>query len=141
MIIGIGHDLADIQRVAGILEKETGQRFVERVLIGQEREIAASLTGRRLAEFVAGRFAVKEAVVKALGCGIGAIAGLHDIEVGRDPLGKPEVRLSSSTKKKLGWQTGEEREALRQQLHVTITHERGLASAFVVIEQLPAMQV
>ncbi|MWC30319.1 holo-ACP synthase [Paenibacillus sp. MMS18-CY102] len=139
MIIGIGHDLADVERVAGILKKETGQRFIDRVLVGSEREIASSLTGRRLAEFVAGRFAAKEAAVKALGCGIGATAGLHDIEVGRDPLGKPEVRLSNATMRKLGWLGGEENQGLRRQLHVTITHERGLASAFVVIEQLPAL--
>jgi len=137
LIIGIGHDIADIDRVAGILEKESGGRFMERVLAGPEREAAAQLTGRRLAEFVAGRFAAKEAVVKALGCGIGATAGLHDVIVDREPSGKPEVLLSVPTQRKLGW-IGEQGEPTGggRRIHVTITHERGLASAFVVIERV-----
>jgi len=131
LIIGIGHDIADIDRVAAILEKPTGAKLIERVLAGAERERAAALTGRRLAEFVAGRFAAKEAVVKALGCGIGTIAGLHDVVIGRDERGRPEVQLSASTRHKLGWEDG-----VIRSVHVTITHDRGLASAFAVAEQL-----
>jgi holo-[acyl-carrier protein] synthase len=136
LIIGIGHDIADIDRVAAILEKRTGDKFIERVLAEAERERAATLTGRRLAEFVAGRFAAKEAVVKALGCGIGEIAGLHDIVIGRDELGKPEVQLSPETVRKLGWKDDYAGSKVTRHVHVTITHDRGLASAFAVAEQL-----
>lgn len=136
MIIGIGHDIADIDRVAAILEKSMGTKFMERVLAGAERERAATLTGRRLAEYVAGRFAAKEAVVKALGCGIGSIAGLHDIVIGRDELGKPEVLLSAATLRKLGWENDQAGSGLARRIHVTITHDRGVASAFAVAEQL-----
>ncbi len=111
---------------------------MRRVLAGPELETAAQLAGRRLAEFVAGRFAAKEAAVKALGCGIGATAGLHDVIVTRDPNGKPELLLSVSTQRKLGWigKTEAAGSTSSRRIHVTITHERGLASAFVVIEQL-----
>ncbi|MBD3921593.1 holo-ACP synthase [Paenibacillus sp. PR3] len=136
MIIGIGHDIADIDRIAAILGKPTGAKFIDRVLAGAERERAAALTGRRLAEFVAGRFAAKEAVVKALGCGIGTIAGLHDIVIGRDERGKPEVLLSASTLHKLGWEDAQDSGRVIRRVHVTITHDRGLASAFAVAEQL-----
>ncbi len=81
--------------------------------------------------------------MKALGCGIGATAGLHDVIVTREPSGKPAVHLSMSAKLKLGWVSDEELEAGsgqeedgRRRIHITITHDRGLASAFVVIEQL-----
>ncbi|PWV97298.1 holo-[acyl-carrier-protein] synthase [Paenibacillus cellulosilyticus] len=136
MIIGIGHDIADIDRVAAILEKRAGAKFIEKVLAGTERERAAELAGRRLAEFVAGRFAAKEAVVKALGCGIGAIAGLHDVVIGRDELGKPEVLLSAATRRKLGWEDDHAGSKVTRRVHVTITHDRGIASAFAIVEQL-----
>ncbi|UUZ82960.1 holo-ACP synthase [Paenibacillus sp. P26] len=66
MIIGVGTDLLEIARVRSILERPSGDRFLQRVLTEKERELATAKQGR-LAEFTAGRFAAKEAVVKALG--------------------------------------------------------------------------
>lgn len=130
MIIGIGHDLSDITRIAKILDGRTSSRFLERVLSAGEREQAALYSGERLHQFTAGRFAAKEAVVKAFGCGVGNIIGLTDIEILRGSLGKPECSLSAAAWERLGLSP----ESVR--IHVTITHERKLASAFVVAERI-----
>ncbi|MGU3471187.1 holo-ACP synthase [Paenibacillus sp. D51F] len=129
MIIGIGHDLCDVDRIEALLGGSSGRRFEERILAPAEREQAAGLAGRRRAEFVAGRFAAKEAVSKALGCGIGSICGFRDIHVLRSATGRPVCELSLHTLQSLGL-------AGQPLLHVSITHERGLASAFAVMESV-----
>ncbi|MGN7456989.1 holo-ACP synthase [Paenibacillus pasadenensis] len=127
MIAGIGHDLCDIGRVERMLAGEAGAKFLRRILTDEELELAAGLAGRRLAEFAAGRFAAKEAAVKALGCGIGASAGFRDVSILRAPSGKPVCRLSARSAAALGLGPS-------AALHVSITHERQLASAVVVLE-------
>ena len=67
MIIGLGMDLASLPRVGNCLER-FGDHFCRRVLTGAERELLPESPGARAA-FVAGRFAAKEAAVKALGTG------------------------------------------------------------------------
>ncbi|WP_029192343.1 holo-ACP synthase [Paenibacillus harenae] len=130
MIIGIGHDLSDISRIAQILESRTSGKFLERVLSAGERELAAQYAGERLYQFTAGRFAAKEAVVKAFGCGIGQTIGFADIEILRDDCGRPECSLSDAAWERLGLKGASVR------IHVTITHERQLASAFAVAERI-----
>ena len=128
VIYGIGHDVLEISRVAGITEGSLGNRFTRRILTGQERLLAAG-KGAKTAEFTAGRFSAKEAVVKALGCGIGQMVGFQDIEVLPDALGKPVASLSAEAWSRLGLP---EQEYI---IHLTITHSRGLASAFAVVER------
>lgn len=130
MIIGIGNDLSDITRVAKVLSGSAGRRFMQRVLTEGERELAEHYSGERLHQFVAGRFAAKEAVVKAFGCGIGQVMGFADIEILRDSCGKPECGLSAAAWERLGLSSKDVR------IHVTITHERQLASAFAVAERI-----
>lgn len=128
MIIGIGHDLVEIGRIEQILQDAKAAAFLRRILTDEERDAAPS-GGRRLAEFAAGRFAAKEAVSKAFGCGIGVKVGFHDIHVLPDRLGKPCCTLSSSAWERLGLDAG------KTVIHVSITHERGFASAFAVAER------
>lgn len=130
MIIGIGHDLTDIERVARLMNGRTGAKFVTRVLSPEERELAAGYSPERLRQFTAGRFAAKEAVVKALGCGIGRSVGFTDIVITRDGSGKPVCNLSSAAWERLGLSSSDFR------IHVTITHERTMASAFAVAERI-----
>lgn len=133
MIIGIGHDLVELERIEGILKGRTGPLFVARVLTPTEIELAQSRHGDALTprwiEYLAGRFAVKEAVVKALGCGIGAMCGFQDIEIRADEAGKPHVQLSAKVYERLGLDMD------HVSIHITITHTRGLASAMAVVEQ------
>jgi holo-[acyl-carrier protein] synthase len=127
MIAGVGIDLLDIDRVKKLLEQSHGERFVERVLTPEERELAARRGRGRLAEFVAGRFAAKEAVVKALGCGIGREVGFQDICILPDGCGKPECRLSGAAWERLG-------RAQPLRLHLSITHSATTAGAYAVAE-------
>ncbi|GGG24263.1 holo-ACP synthase [Paenibacillus abyssi] len=128
MILGIGHDLVEIERISRIVKGASGRRFMERILTEAEL-IIADQRETRLAEFVAGRFAVKEAIVKALGCGIGAVIGFRDMEVVPGETGQPLCKLTTEAWQRLSLHKDEVR------IHVTITHERTMASAFVVIER------
>ncbi|MNC55295.1 Holo-[acyl-carrier-protein] synthase [compost metagenome] len=129
MIYGIGHDVAEIQRISAVMKRESGARLIRRILTPGELELAE---GRKsnLAEFVAGRFAAKEAVVKALGCGIGREVGFQDIQILPDASGKPSVSLSEEAWSRLYMK---EQEHI---IHLTITHSRELASTFAVVERI-----
>lgn len=100
MIYGIGHDVLEIRRMKDILAKASGGKFIRRILTPAELQLAEGRTGR-LPEFVSGRFAAKEAVVKALGCGIGSEVGFQDIEILPDSSGKPGVKLTEGPGR--GW--------------------------------------
>jgi holo-[acyl-carrier protein] synthase len=128
MIRGIGTDIVEIDRIRIILLNESSERFLMRVLTPAERGYADQ-RGGRLYEFIAGRFAAKEAVSKAMGCGIGQQLGFQDIEILPDIAGKPLCQISkrSRTVAKCGDNTV---------FHLSITHSSKMASAFVVWEEL-----
>ncbi|MFC5651891.1 holo-ACP synthase [Paenibacillus solisilvae] len=130
MIVGIGHDITSLERVKKLLDGKAGPRFITRILTAAEQHMAAAVNGSRRIEFVAGRFAVKEAVSKAFGCGLGSRLAFHDIEVIRDQAGKPVCRLSEDAWERLGYSMN------GTVIHVTITHDHSLASAFVVVERI-----
>ncbi|MFD0868620.1 4'-phosphopantetheinyl transferase [Chlamydia abortus] len=126
MIIGVGTDIIEIARVRKLMEEPSGPRFVERVLTPDERKLAEQRQAR-LHEYVAGRFAAKEAVAKALGCGIGRQVGFQDIGVLPDSNGQPQCRLSEASLTRLG--------LANIQIHLSISHSETMATAFAVIER------
>lgn len=126
MIKGIGTDIAEITRVRRIMADHIGERFLRRILTGGERDLLAARQ-QRAAEFVAGRFAAKEALSKAIGCGIGDKLGFQDIEILPDQRGKPEVRLADRSRQALGLGDGDI-------LHITISHSEQYAVAFALWE-------
>lgn len=128
MIYGVGMDMLEINRMKKIMEGNVAQRFLERILTVNERNLAAARKGR-LSEFISGRFAAKEAVVKALGCGIGQQIGFQDIEVLPDALGKPCCTLAKAAIRRLSLP---EDSTLR--IHLSITHSESMAAAYVIIE-------
>ncbi|MBW5445613.1 holo-[acyl-carrier-protein] synthase [Cohnella sp. CFH 77786] len=130
MIIGVGLDVVELERIDRIVKQPSGARFAEKVLTPGERERWNRLPARRALEFIAGRFAAKEAVVKALGCGIGGAAGFHDVEILPDSAGKPVCRLSKACRERLGLRDGS------YAIHVAITHERNLAASTAVVERI-----
>ena len=69
LIVGIGIDIIELNRIEKMLDGKL--KFMERILTENERNVAKGLKGSRLTEFVAGRFAAKEAYSKAVGTGIG----------------------------------------------------------------------
>jgi holo-[acyl-carrier protein] synthase len=128
MIISTGVDLAEVERIQAALEDpRIGRRFRDRVFT--EKEIAycekKKLRGRY--ESYAGRFAAKEAVMKALGRGWGAKVRWLDIEVARARSGKPDIVLHDKTAK-----LAEELGIRRWALSITHTQDHGLA--FVIAQ-------
>jgi len=117
-----GIDLADCRRIGKLLERH-GERFLQRVFT--EAEQAYSRRHRHRVERLAGRFAVKEAVMKMLGTGWRGEVAWTDIETRNDPLGKPEVYLQGETAR-LARQMG------IVKISVSITHASDLAIASVI---------
>ncbi|MCR8659547.1 holo-ACP synthase [Paenibacillus endoradicis] len=129
MIIGIGHDMTELTRIRKILAGALSEKFLRRIFTEHEYvELGNTVGELRKVEYVAGRFAVKEAVSKAFGCGIGSKLAFQDIQVTRASNGKPICGVSATAIEALGYFD------MNLEIHVSITHERELASAFVVVE-------
>ena len=93
MIRGVGVDLVAVSRMRTILDGETANRFLEKVLTPCERDTFATKRAEMQANYLAKRFAAKEAVVKAFGTGFRDGISLQDIEICNDELGRPWVKL------------------------------------------------
>ncbi len=120
MITGIGTDIVSIERFGKALERVAERCFTP-------AELAYAEKSHHKLEHLAGRWAAKEALAKALGCGFGEKCSWQDIEILNDSSGRPVMTLSGcalQTCHELGgvcW-------------HVSISHEKDYATAFVVIE-------
>ncbi|QQR69518.1 MAG: holo-ACP synthase [Alphaproteobacteria bacterium] len=127
MILGIGTDLVDIDRIERMLERY-GPRFAQRLFTAHERQRAQA--NARPAAIYAKRFAAKEAVVKALGTGFRQGISWQDIEVVEDDLGKPLLRLHGKAAQHLDRIHLES----NKYIHLSLSDEPPYALAFVVIE-------
>ena len=124
MIYGIGTDIVEIARVARVLER-FGERFAMRILC--DPELRRFRAHRQPVEYLAKRFAAKEAFTKALGTGIHAPANWHGVWVVNLRSGKPKFEYSDALQQLL--------EARRiRQAHLSLTDERGMAAATVILE-------
>ncbi|QED23727.1 holo-ACP synthase [Candidatus Deianiraea vastatrix] len=126
MIIGTGIDICEKNRIAKILSENP--RFIQRILTKNEQEIAAKKSD--LASFVAKRWAAKEAVSKAFGCGIGAALSFLDIEISNDEHGRPLAKILKSTIETPLF-TGTIDEI---KIHLSISDTHNITSASVVVE-------
>ncbi|EAR21477.1 holo-ACP synthase [Nitrococcus mobilis] len=124
-IVGIGADVVDTERIRAIWGRH-GQRFAQRILTLAER---AEWNGLEVG-FLARRFAVKEAAAKALGSGIAAGVTFRDMELGHDHRGRPLLHFTGAA-----WQRS--RVLGVTSVHVSISDERTLALAFVILESQP----
>jgi len=124
MIYGVGTDLVEISRVARVLGR-FGDRFAERILCAPEMARFRELG--RPAAYLAKRFAAKEAFGKALGSGIRAPAHWHSVWVTNQDLGRPTLAYSAALAALL------EAQGIRR-AHVSLSDERSLASATVILE-------
>jgi len=124
MIFGIGTDLIEVPRVQRVLER-FGERFARRILCAPE--LARFRAHRQPVAFLATRFAAKEAFAKALGTGTRAPANWHGVWVRNLRSGKPVLSYSPALAALV---------AARgvRRAHLTITGERGMASAVVILE-------
>ena len=134
MIIGIGHDLTDFKRIEKLLEQHR-DRFTHKHFAEVERNRAEKFhdISGHIAIF-AKRFAAKEAAAKALGTGIADGVHLKDIIIDNDAKGRPFLTLNGGALERLQKITPENHTA---KLHLSLTDEPPLASAYVVIEACP----
>lgn len=126
MIVGIGVDVVDVTRFHRSLDRTPA--LADRLFTAGERTYATTAEPAMAAQRLAARFAAKEAVLKALGVGLGA-CGFHDIEVVRDDdSGAPALALHgpalslAADRSVASW-------------HISLSHTDGFATAFVVAER------
>jgi holo-[acyl-carrier protein] synthase len=125
MIYGVGTDVVEIARIEQALGR-FGERFARRILCESELK---RFHGHRLpANYLAKRFAAKEAFTKALGTGIHAPANWHGVWVRNLPSGKPVLEFSDALKSLMVHRgvAGS---------HLSLTDERGVAMATVILER------
>jgi holo-[acyl-carrier protein] synthase len=121
MLLGIGNDLVEVERIRALFEKK-GESFLKRVFT--EEEVRYCLSHADPAPYLAARFAAKEAVAKAWGTGLGKNLNWTDIEVTKNREGKPMIVLSSRCKERFPQST----------IWLSISHTKRYALATVVIE-------
>jgi holo-[acyl-carrier protein] synthase len=124
MILGIGIDLIEVERIEASYEK-FGDRFLTRILLPDE--ISYCLSHKKPGPFLAARFAAKEAISKAFGTGIGAELGWQDMEVCKRGTGEPYVVLHGKGKTLF-----ETRSA--KNLLISLSHTQVHATAIAVLE-------
>ena len=124
MIIGLGVDIAEIDRIEAAVKRH-GQAFLERVFT--QAEVSYCERHKKKFERYAGRFAAKEAAMKALGTGWRKGVRWRDIEVKNQPGGKPVILFAGAS--------GEHAKRLgAKRYSVSITHSGNLAFAEVILE-------
>lgn len=122
MIVGVGCDIIEIERIARAIKSES---FIRRVFTAEEAAYCQR-RGQQAAASFAARFAAKEAVLKALGTGLRE-GSLQEIAVDNDGLGKPLVQLSghfAMLAKQLGVKN----------IQISLSHSRELATSYVIME-------
>lgn len=122
MIVGVGCDIIEIERIARAIKSES---FIRRVFTAEEAAYCQR-KGQQAAASFAARFAAKEAVLKALGTGLRE-GSLQEIAVDNDGLGKPLVQLSghfAMLAKQLGVKN----------IQISLSHSREFAVAYVIME-------
>ena len=132
MIIGIGSDLCNIERIQKSLDR-FGEKFERRVFTDIERAKAASRPHTRAGTY-AKRFAAKEAFSKAVGTGFKRGVFMKDIGVVNKPSGQPTLALSGGAKRRLDELTPAGHAA---EIHLTMTDDHPFAQAFVIITASP----
>jgi holo-[acyl-carrier protein] synthase len=119
MIRGIGTDMVSKARIADALETH-GEKFITRILSPAEQTELAKRNDK--VAYLAKRFAAKEAISKALGCGLGANLSFQDITISNLPSGAPNAEIS--------------RQPYRNyRIHLSLSDEKDHALAFAVAEE------
>ena len=125
MIKSIGIDIIEISRIEESIRR-FDSAFINRIYTPAEQQECASRSDKRF--YYAGRWAAKEAISKALGCGIGKDCSWLDIEILNSPSGSPAAALSGSAATKFSAPGN-------SKIHISISHERANAVAMAIIEE------
>ncbi len=129
MIIGIGTDLVEVERIKKELASH-GDKFIDMLFTESERTYCTRADNVAIqAQCFAARFAAKEAFLKALGSGLRGGLRWKDIEVVNNELGKPEIRMQNSAKEIC-------ENAGINGIYVSLSHTKESAIAVVVLEKI-----
>lgn len=123
MVFGVGTDIVQVSRIERVWQR-FGERFAERLLLDEERELFA--VSKRPVRFLSMRFAIKEAVVKAMGTGFAHGMWVRDVGMVPNDWGRPQIIYSARGRRmceRLGIGGG----------HVSVTDEGGLVLAIAVL--------
>jgi holo-[acyl-carrier protein] synthase len=123
ILIGIGADIIEVERVRGVLERQ-GERFLHRVFTDEERAYCSSMAHPH--KHYAARFAAKEAVSKCFSTGIGAELGWRSVSVYHGDRKQPLVRLDEKGETLL-------RSVGATHVHITLSHTETMAMAVAVL--------
>lgn len=123
MIVGIGTDIIEVERIREIAEK-FGKRFLDRIYTPIEQEYCESFKDTKYVHYAA-RFAMKESFSKAIGTGITEGFKFKEVGIVNEKNGKPLVVLDGELKKKWG----------KYKTHISLSHTRGNAVAYLIIEE------
>ena len=124
MIYGIGTDLCDVGRIEKSIARPA---FLQHVYTPAEQELIVAHTGKKQAETAAANFAAKEAFLKACGTGLSGFS-MAEIAALRQPSGAPYLEFTGKAARFMAQN--------QLQAHLSLTHEAGLAGAFVVLERV-----
>ena len=124
MIKGIGTDIIEVERIKNICEKY-GQRFLDRIFTRTEQEYCESFNDTKFVHYAA-RYAMKEAFSKAIGTGITQGFKFNEVGIINNESGKPDLVLSGHMQEK--WNMFK--------FHVSISHTRDYAVAYLVMEEI-----
>ena len=127
VILGVGHDICSIERIEGVID-QFGPQLLSRICTEAEQEEAYKRSV--LAPYVAGRFAAKEAVYKALSAADQSGMSWRQAEILTGDRGKPIVNLYGRCQEGLMSLLPE---GTMPHLHISLSHDGGIASAFVIL--------
>jgi holo-[acyl-carrier protein] synthase len=122
MIIGIGTDIIEVERIADSINKY-GDRFRNRIFTATEQEYCEQFKDNKYLHYAA-RFAAKESFSKAIGTGITKGFKFNEIGIRNEPSGKPVVELLGGLAERWG----------HCRVHISLSHTQGNAVAYIVLE-------
>ena len=123
MIIGIGTDIIEVERIAGSIEKY-GERFMKKIFTETEIEYCESFKKNKYLHYAA-RFAAKESFSKAIGTGLTRGFKFTEIGIRNEKSGRPVVELSGNMAEKWG----------SYKIHISLSHTEGNAIAYIIMEE------
>ncbi len=128
MILGLGTDVVDLERIRSIVSSPAAERFALRVLCSDEQEVfraRAELSKERGVKYLASRYAGKEAFSKAMGSGVGAEFSFQDLSILNGQSGQPVMVYSKRLQEWL-----DDRGA---QAHISLSDEKNICLATVIL--------
>jgi holo-[acyl-carrier protein] synthase len=125
LIFGIGNDIVEVERIQKAAERTAS--FLNKLFTEKERQYCNERKAGKYQSYAA-RYAAKEAFFKAMGTGYRYGFAFHEVEVLNDALGKPEVHVTGRVADFL-------QEKRIRHIHLTLSHVKEMATAFVVLER------